>query len=195
MTEIYSETQLDTLREVANIGAGTASTALAQLLHRPVDISVPHAEVLPLADGVAALGERGALTGVLVPVAGDVPAIVLAVVTGDERERLCDLLGAGCCPELASSALSEAGYILACHYLGSLEKLTGFALEPLTPQLVSDEPPGALGAAVVTRLRGADVALFIDTQLTVEGDPCGLSFLFVPGADAAAALLTRLGVA
>src|SRR3954451_10137874 len=195
MTEIYSETQLDTLREVANIGAGTASTALARLLRRPIDISVPHARLLDLADGIAALGKRGALTGVLVPVAGDVPAIVLVVVTDDERARLCELLGADTCPDLASSALSEAGYILACHYLGSLEKLTGLSLEPLTPQLVDDQPPGALGAAVVTRLRGADVALFIDTQLTVEGDPCGLSFLFVPGADAAAALLTRLGVA
>lgn len=195
MTELYTEMQLDTLREVANIGSGTASTALAQLLHRPVDISVPHAELLGLTAGIAALGQRGALTGVLVRVAGDVPAIVLAVVTDDERERLCDLLGAGGSPELASSALSEAGYILACHYLGSLEKLTGLALEPLTPQLVTDEPPGALGAAVVERLGGADVALFIDTQLAVEGEPCGLSFLFVPGADAAAALLTGLGVA
>jgi hypothetical protein len=36
--------------------------------------------------------------------------------------------------------------------------------------------------------------LFIDTELRVEGESCALSFLFVPGAAAAAELLSRLGV-
>jgi chemotaxis protein CheC len=182
MTAIYSEAQLDTLREVANIGAGTASTALARLLHRPVDISIPHARVLPLA---AALAELGALSGVLVPVAGDVPAVVLVALTPPDVVRTCELLGVDPAGELASSALTEVGYIVACHYLGSLERLTGLVLEPAPPQLLSDAPD----------LGDAEVALFIDTELRVEGEACGMTFLFTPGADATAQLLTALGVA
>ncbi len=37
----YTEMQLDALRELANIGSGTASTALSSMLGRSVDITVP----------------------------------------------------------------------------------------------------------------------------------------------------------
>ena len=49
--------QLDALRELANIGSGTAGTALSQMLGRSVDISVPNALVLPLAEAVEAVGD------------------------------------------------------------------------------------------------------------------------------------------
>ena len=44
----YTEVELDALRELANIGSGTASTALSSMLGRSVDISVPNASVLPI---------------------------------------------------------------------------------------------------------------------------------------------------
>ena len=50
----YTEMQLDALRELANIGSGTAATALSAMLGRPVDISVPSARALPLAEAVEA---------------------------------------------------------------------------------------------------------------------------------------------
>jgi chemotaxis protein CheC len=40
--------QLDALREVGNIGAGTAATALSQMIGEPVGMSVPRVRVLPL---------------------------------------------------------------------------------------------------------------------------------------------------
>src|SRR5215210_7036107 len=50
----FTTFQLDALRELANIGSGTAGTALSQMLGRSVDISVPNAFVLPLAEVVDA---------------------------------------------------------------------------------------------------------------------------------------------
>ena len=47
MSSQYTEMQLDALRELANIGSGTASTALSGMLGRSVDISVPKAQALP----------------------------------------------------------------------------------------------------------------------------------------------------
>jgi chemotaxis protein CheC len=191
----YTDLQVDTLREVANIGAGTASTALARLLGRPVDISIPVAEVLPLAAGIAGLGAPQArVTGVLVPVAGDIPALVLAVFPEAGAARLCELLGVPAEGELGLSALAEASNILATHYLGSLNAMTGLALEPEPPQLTRDLPAAVVHSAIVERLGAAERVLFIDTELRVEGESCALSFLFVPGAAAAAELLSRLGV-
>jgi chemotaxis protein CheC len=53
-----SEAQLDALRELANIGSGTAATALSQMIGREVRLSVPRALTLPLADAVDACGQR-----------------------------------------------------------------------------------------------------------------------------------------
>ncbi|HEY3019946.1 MAG TPA: chemotaxis protein CheC [Solirubrobacteraceae bacterium] len=192
---VYTDQHLDTLREVANIGAGTASTALAGLLGRPVDISIPVANALPLADGIAGLGTPGArVTGVLVPVAGDIPALVLAVFASEGAAGLCELLGVAGEGELGLSALAEASNILATHYLGSLNAMTGLALEPEPPQLTHELPADVLHSAVAVRLGAAELVLFIGTELRVEGGSCALSFLFVPGAAAAAELLSRLGV-
>lgn len=39
--------ELDVLREVGNIGAGNAVTALSTLLNKPVDMAVPKVSLLP----------------------------------------------------------------------------------------------------------------------------------------------------
>ena len=51
MTVEYNALQLDALRELSNMGVGTAATALSQMLGQEVDLSVPRALALPLADG------------------------------------------------------------------------------------------------------------------------------------------------
>src|SRR5439155_1642703 len=82
------------------------------------------AAALPLAAGIAGLGGPDArVTGVLVPVAGDIPALVLAVFPAAGAARLCELLGVAGEDELGPSALAEASNILATHYLGSLNAM------------------------------------------------------------------------
>ena len=61
----YTDMQLDALRELANIASGTAATSLSQMLGRDVDLNVPKAFALPLADAVDATGDPGRMvTGV-----------------------------------------------------------------------------------------------------------------------------------
>jgi len=79
--KIYSELELDALRELANIGSGTAATALSQMLARTIDVSVPtgRAEVpvgasgRDLGAGVTMLGPFVAC-GQLLPAGGFVQA-------------------------------------------------------------------------------------------------------------------------
>src|SRR5919197_870356 len=52
MSKHFTEIQLDALRELANIGSGTASTSLSGMLGRSVDISVPAAAALTFADAI-----------------------------------------------------------------------------------------------------------------------------------------------
>ena len=62
----FTSLQLDALRELANIGSGTAGTALSDMLGRSVDISVPNAVVLlvfPVDDGGTLCGMLGVEAG------------------------------------------------------------------------------------------------------------------------------------
>ena len=82
----YTDLQLDALRELANIGSGTAGTALSSLLGSSIELSVPSASALELAEAVEAAGApEDVVWGVVVPVSGQVDATALLVIGDDGR--------------------------------------------------------------------------------------------------------------
>src|SRR2546421_11578203 len=110
MMETLTELQLDALREVANIGSGTAATSLSEMLARGIDISVPTVHALPLPSAFEAVGGReDPVFGVVVPVDGDLDATVLLTFRGADADVLCTLLAVEPGSELAASALGEIG--------------------------------------------------------------------------------------
>ncbi|MCD6727164.1 MAG: chemotaxis protein CheC [Solirubrobacteraceae bacterium] len=194
-TSPYSAMQLDALRELANIGSGTAGTALAQMLGRPVDISIPAALALPLADAVDAVGAAETpVTAVLLPLQGDLDAVVLLVFPVRDAERICVLLGVEPDSEIGRSALGEVGNILGSSYVGALAALTGLALEPEPPQTAGDMLGAIVASVLAARSQATDVALILDSQLEVEGESCAISFLLLPAVGGVDDLLVRMGV-
>ena len=191
----FSSLQLDALRELANIGSGTAGTALSQLLGRPVDISVPNAFVLPLSEAVEAVGPaEQAVTGVAIPLAGDMDAIVLLVFPVGVGGALCGMLGVEAGTEDAISALGEIGNILAASYIGSLGAMTGLDLDLTPPQTVTDMLAAIVASVLATRAAETDTALILDSELRVEGEECSLSFLLLPEPGGVREILSRMGV-
>lgn len=202
MTVRYDERQLDALRELASIGSGTAATALSKLLGRPVELAVPRALALGLADALDAVGEPDAMvasvvmptTGCAGGARGDADLVVLLLFSNRCAATLCELLGVEPRSELGDSALGEIGNILGASAVGALAKMTGLALEPQPPHVVYDML-GAVVASVLTETAGElDLALMMDADLAVEGAACGLTFLLLPTDDGVAELLARLGL-
>jgi chemotaxis protein CheC len=191
----FSSLQLDALRELANIGSGTAGTALSQLLGRPVDISVPNAFVRPLAEAVDAVGAaEQEVTGVAIPLAGDMDAIVLLVLPVEDGGALCGMLGVEAGTEDAVSALGEIGNILAASYIGSLGAMTGLNLDLTPPQTVTDMLAAIVASVLATRAADTDTALLLDSELRVEGEECSLTFLLLPEPGGVREILARIGV-
>src|SRR3954464_5509711 len=94
MSKHFTDIQLDALRELANIGSGTAATSLAGMLGRPVDISVPNPTVLPLPEAVEAAGPAAEeRIAVAIPIAGDLEAVVVLLFDDEATTTLCGLLG------------------------------------------------------------------------------------------------------
>ena len=190
-----SEIQLDALGELANIGSGNAATSLSSMLGVPIDLSVPHVRLLPLADAVDAAGDPAEdVAAVLLPVRGELNAHVVLLFGTVDAGAVCGLLGVEADSEMGLSALCEVGNIIGTAYVNALGSMTGMELEPASPQGARD----MLGAVVATVLGNAaqdnDTTLFVDTDLVVGGTQSSILFLLVPEADGIGELLGRLGL-
>ncbi len=195
MTPQYTDMQLDALRELANIGSGNAGTALSGMLGHPVDISVPAAAALPLADAVEAAGDPEAeATGVVLPIFGDLDATVLLLFPPDDEATLCSMLGVEPGTEDGRGALGEIGNILGCSYVNSLAAMTGLELEPRPPETVADMIGAILATVLATQADQTNLALLMDSRLIVEGQKCELTFLMLPSHEGIGELLSRLGL-
>ena len=196
MTPSLSDVQLDALRELANIASGTAATALSQMLAREVEINVPRALALPPADAVDACGDAEAhVAGVVVPIEGDIDGMVLLLIPYEHAESLCTLLGVEAHTEVGDSALREIGNILATSYLNGLGAMTGLALEPSPPHLHSDMLAAIVSTLLINTSGAEDLALVLDSELDVSGEPCSISFLLLPTSGQISDLLAPLGLA
>lgn len=192
----YTDMQLDALRELANIASGTAATSLSQMLGRAVDLNVPRALALPLAQAVDATGDAGeTVTGVALPLGGDLDGMVLLLIKPEGANQLCEMLGVEPGSDVADSALGEIGNILGASYLAALGSMTGLELLPCPPQVLTDLL-GAIVASVLAQTAGAcDIAFVLDSELVVDGDACAISFMLLPSQGNANDLLAPLGLA
>src|SRR6185312_6845951 len=180
-----NDMQLDGLREIANIGSGTAATALSSMLGRSVDLNVPTALALELADAVDSVGKPDDdVTAVVLGVMGDLDATVVLLFDPTSAATICSLLGVDPSDiEMALSALGEVGNILGSSYIGAMGQMAGLEIEPT--------PPAALAATAVD----TDFALLLDSEMVVEDAECSFGVLFVPSADGVERLLAGLGLA
>ena len=195
MSAQYSDLQLDALRELANVGSGTASTALSAMLGRSVDITVPNAFVLPMAAAVESIGNpEDDVTGIVLGVFGDMEATVLLLVKPDHAALLCGMLGVPADSEFGESALMEIGNIVGSSYINALAMMTGMEIEPTPPGLATDMLAAIVQSVLAQRATGGDVALLLDSDMVVEGEDCSVSFLLVPDQGGVEQLLARLGL-
>jgi chemotaxis protein CheC len=191
----FNAVQLDALRELANIGAGTASTALSQMLGRSIDLSVPDARVLPMEEAVSQLGSaEDEITGIVLGVEGELPATVLMLLTPQDAESICAMLGLAADDELAPSALGEIGNVVGTSYLNALAGMTGIEIEPTPPATVTDFLGAIVESVLAARALSSDHTLLMDSSLVIENEDCSIAFLLVPEHGGAEELLTRIGV-
>jgi chemotaxis protein CheC len=191
----FTDLQLDALRELANIGSGNAGTALGSMLGKTVDISVPTAAVLPLAEAIAIAGRPDELRhGIVVPVVGDMEAIVLLLFPDADARTLCGIYGIEPSTPDGRSMLGEVGNILGTNYINVLAQMVSMTLEPRPPQVVEDMLGAILESVLLGRGEDVDHALILDSSLMVEDEQCSLSFLLLPNHGGVRQLLEQLGL-
>jgi chemotaxis protein CheC len=183
------ESQLDAIREVANIGAGHAATALSGMTNKTIMITVPRVYVRPLEEACDLVGAPDAVVAaVLMHMMGDLTGRAMVLFPQRAAYNLCDFLfrrPVGGTLELGpmeQSGLKETGNILASAYLNALSDFMGMMLVPSVPSLVIDLSGAVLTTAQVNFGHDRDYAFCVETTFRVEGaaDPLGGHFLLLP---------------
>lgn len=201
MTQPLSEFHCDVLREVGNIGAGNAATALADLLGEQVYMKVPSVMWLPFNSVPMRLGgPEKAVAGILLDVDSSAPASILVVFPWGQACRLLNMLfgrsqgNTVALDEMAVSALQEIGNILAGSYLTSLSNFTGLTFVPGVPALAMDMAGAVLDYVLAEFGQMADQVLLIETEFEAQGTDICSYFFLVPTPGALKAIFTALGV-
>jgi chemotaxis protein CheC len=186
-----NEFQLDALREVGNVGAGNAATALSQLTGQRIDLSVSKVCVLPT-DAIAEFlgGSDSSVASVCLPVYGDVTGVVLVFFPLDQINELTHMLlpnsplsiGPEGLSDIEKSALRELGSILTGAYLGALFRFIHIQILHGLPELVLDMAQAILDSVLVELEEKEDLAIVIESQLMAQNEKMTSKFLLLPEA-------------
>ena len=198
-----SELQLDALREVANIGAAHAATALSQMTERPTMIAVPDIKVMQLGAVPALVGDsHQVVVAVSMRMLGDLTGRILLMVPEDDTRFLCDLLlrrARGTTTALEQpeqSSFKEMANIVGGAYLNALSDFLGMMLLPSVPSLVIDEVGTVFTSGHMKVDEGDDFVLCVKTEFRFRGNGDRLTgyLLLLPDAASLTAIFDAIGV-
>jgi chemotaxis protein CheC len=177
MNEIKAlkDVQLDALREVANIGAGHAATALSQMTGSTIMISVPTINIASLEDVPTQISEpEEPIAAVLMHMLGDLTGRTLLVFPRPTAMRLAELMlrrPAGSSHDmgpLEQSAIKEAGNILSGAYMNALSEFMGLMLLPSPPSLAVDMSSAILSTAFLQFGTDRDHVFYVESQFFLQ---------------------------
>lgn len=197
--ENVTEQYFDVLKEIGNIGAGNATTALAQMLQCKVDMKVPKVSLLDFGElGEFMGGEEQIMAGIYLCVEGDITGSIMFLLEKESARHLVSKLmmmdikdtefG-----EIETSALKEIGNIITGAYLNSLSTMTNLKIYPSVPDLTIDMAGAILSVPAIEFGTLGDKILLIQTQFTDDEDINGF-FILVPDIESYERILSQLGV-
>jgi len=194
-----NDLQKDALKEVGNIGAGHAATALSQLLNTKINLSEPRIDVIKFRDLASRVGHENRMVAALhMYIRGEAPGQIVVLF---DREQAMDFVATflkrvigdiQVFDSISDSTLKEIGNIIAGSYLSAINNLTGQNVLPSVPTLSY----GTIQAAfrtLMSILPDQDVFLiesaFLDKEKEVSGQ-----FILIPETGSLGPLLAVFGV-
>ncbi|MGL5259234.1 MAG: chemotaxis protein CheC [Lachnospiraceae bacterium] len=197
--ESMSTTYFDVLKEIGNIGAGNATTALATMLQCKIDMKVPQVKLLDFNEiGKILGGEEQVLAGIYLGVEGDIHGSIMFLVKKEIAMHLVKKLMGGMVSEefgeIEISALKEISNIITGAYLNALAALTNLKIYPTVPDLTIDMAGAILSVPAIEFGRLGDKILLIQSQISDEIEIDGF-FIMVPDMDSYGKILASLGIA
>ena len=199
VTEL-SEKYSDLLKELGNIGAGNATSALSQMMGMKLDMDIPDVRLLEFKDvGSAMGGADQVMVGIYLLAEGDINGSMMFMLGTKSARNLVNVLMSTPdntseeLTEIELSALKEVGNIITGAYLNSLSMLTGLSMLPSVPSIAVDMMGAILSVPAIAFGIEADEILLVDTQFSSDVQMEGY-FIMLPDMDSYAKILKALGM-
>lgn len=192
--------QFDVLKEIGNIGAGNATTALSTMINSKVDMNVPKVDLLELKELPDMLGgAEEIVVGILITLEGEINGMMMFMMDQISACRIVNILmGKNSVledfTEMEYSALREIGNIIAGAYLSSLSTLTGIKINASIPYMSIDMAGAILSVPAIEFGKVGDKALIIETQFTKDDSDVNGYFILIPTLESYDVILKSLGL-
>lgn len=203
--EKINNMEFDVLREIGNIGAGNATTALSQMINSKIDMKVPSVELLEFKELSEIVGGADRIVvGILFTLGEDVDGMMMFMMDMPASRYLVNVLLGNPQPdgvsddyefnEMELSALSEIGNIIAGAYLSSLSTLTNLTITSSIPYMAIDMAGAILSVPAIEFGKIGDKALLIETEFGDRDKWVNGYFILIPTLNSYRAILNSLGL-
>ncbi|MDP4179461.1 MAG: chemotaxis protein CheC [Bacillota bacterium] len=197
----FNNIQLDVLREIGNIGAGNAISALAKMINRKIDMSVPKVKILEFNKISDMLIEpEEPVVGILLRMTGDLTGSILFMLDKKSARLLVNMLfgfkesASEFFDEMEMSAIKELGNIMTGSYVAALSMLTSLKVLCSIPDVAIDMAGAILSVPAIEFGKMGETVLFIESEFN-EGDNKVIGdFFLIPDVGSYEILLKSLGV-
>lgn len=198
--ESLNNNMIDVLKELGNIGAGNAATALASMISKKVDMAVPNVRILEFKNVAEILGgEENLVIGIYFELTEDVVGNMMFALDLDSAINLTDMLynrkkEGKELDEMDISALCEVGNILSSSYANSLSVLTGLKIFISVPSISIDMAGAILSVPAIQFGHVSDHAVMIETLFAEDQNLVKGNFFLLPDLSSFDKIMTALGV-
>jgi len=202
----FSPLHLDAIREVVNIGAGNAATALSDMLAQPVDMGVPRVELVSIYEVSEHFGPpEDLVAAVYTHAEGAFPCNLIFIQDEEAAQGMVDAMfvsrmdtdGREFPQEMRDSALSELGNIILSSFLNAVSRMIGSDSLSISVPGVAHDMLGAILEFVASIFaQSGELALLVNTTLKLEQEGADIkgNIMMVPDPGALEILLSKLGV-
>ncbi|GEL75855.1 chemotaxis protein CheC [Tenuibacillus multivorans] len=206
MTELskFSQIHLDLLKEIGNIGAGNATTALSNLLNTPIHMNVPVVNIVSFDDAMnLAGGAEEVQAALLVEFEGEFSGNVFFLISPENADQFVQMLTQDPNQSLLSddndiaiSAFLELGNILTGSYLRALSDFISANLYQLVPNAAIDMVGALISQGLIETSTVSDQVILIETVLSSDqlDDEIKGHFFLLPDPGAFHRIFELLGV-
>lgn len=197
--------QLDALREIGNIGAGNAATALSQLLGKKVLVNVPKISFLKLdkmSDFESMIDSGGVSIAVSLKILGALKGDILVLFSQRSALLMIDMLrrreigSTQVLTLMDTSAISESSHILSSSYINAVgEVLTMHRLIASISQIMVDRTERLDSLLIKGLTVSAETYILpIENRLIIEGIEIDIVVNFLLELESAKKILNIVGL-
>ena len=195
--------QLDAMRELANIGAGHAATALSQMTNRVIMIDVPEVSIIRLEDVGTVTGEADdVVAAVMMKVLGDVTGRTVQIFPSASAVKLISIVTGEAEPEFPGgftddhqATLKEIGNIIVGAYLNALSDFMGLLLIMSVPAIAIDMAGAIMTTSYLNFGEEQDHVLCVNTGMIMGEERIRGHFLLIPDGASLQIMLRELKLA